>query len=168
MITRFDRYYRLARSDKCRQVVILLLLAGCTVACSSLTGGGGERPTATLAEQRTKVFVQALQAGDGEATCQMFSETIRPKMSPDKLALLVEQDERWAALRTYQSLQVCDWGVVMKNDGSYVLTQGLLRYQDGDVIFESTLRQDSDAVWRIYEFRLMLEMDPKPFGRCAR
>jgi hypothetical protein len=147
--------------------LLVLLLLGCIAVWFFTTrGGGGEPATASLAERITKDFTQALQTQDGEAAYRMFSEKVRPNMSKDKLASLVNTDQTWEPVKTYQNLTVCDWGLIMGQDGRHLVAQGLLHYRDGDIVFESNLLQDADTVWRVYTFRLLMDQEPKPFGRC--
>ena len=147
--------------------VVLLLLLGCIAVWFFTTrGGGGEPATASQAERITKEFVQALQTQDGEAAYRMFSEKVRPNMSKDKLASLVNTDKTWEAVKTYQDLRVCDWGLIMGQDGRHLVAQGLLHHKDGDMVFESNLLQDKDTVWRVYAFRLLIDKEPTPFGHC--
>jgi hypothetical protein len=148
-------------------LVLLFLLAGCLCAYSlTLGGGGGEPATAGVAERVTKQFVQALQARDVEMAYQMSSEQIRPTLPKDKYSLLLDTDESWAVFKDYRDLQVCDWGFFITSNGRMLSAQGLFHYAQGDIIFRSVLRKDSDSAWRIYEFRLEPDKEPKPFGHC--
>ena len=97
---------------------------------------------------------------------QMFSEKIRSETSKDDITRVLEANENRAIFGTYQSLEVCDWGLFMTDEGRVISAKGLLHYENGNVVFESDLRKDSDNVWRIYGFWLKSDIDPKPFGRC--
>jgi hypothetical protein len=147
--------------------VVLLLIAGCvTVWFFVFQGGGGEAASASVAERATKEFVQTLHDGDMEAGHRMLSEKIRSTTSTDDIAGIVRMDDNRVIFETYQSLQVCDWGLFMTGDGRFLSAKGLLHYEGGNIVFESNLHQDSNGVWRIYWFGLRREIDPKPFGHC--
>lgn len=148
-------------------IAVVLLVTGCiTVWFLILRGGGGEPATAGVAEWITRDFVQALHNGDMQAAHRMFSEKIRSEISIDDITRVLETEENQAIFRTYQSLEVCDWGLFTTSEGRVISAKGLLHHSSGDVVFESDLRQDSDNVWRIYGFWLKSDIDPKPFGRC--
>jgi hypothetical protein len=145
---------------------VLFLVVGCITVFLVLRGGGGEPATAYAAERVTRDFVQALHNGDLQAAHQMFSEKIRSETSKDDITRVLEANENRAIFGTYQSLEVCDWGLFTTSEGRVISAKGLLHYKNGDIVFESDLRKDSDNVWRVYGFWLESDIDPKPFGRC--
>jgi len=146
---------------------ILLILATCISVYFLMLGGrGGEPASANVAERVTKEFIQTLHDGDIEAAHRMFSEKIRPTTAIDDIIRFVRMDDNRVIFETYQSLQVCDWGFFITDDGRLISAKGLLHYESGDIVFESDSRQDSDGVWRVYGFWLEQEVEPKPFGHC--
>jgi hypothetical protein len=90
---------------------VLFLVVGCITVFLVLRGGGGEPATAYAAERVTRDFVQALHNGDLQAAHQMFSEKIRSETSKDDITRVLEANENRAIFGTYQSLEVCDWGL---------------------------------------------------------
>ena len=126
-------------------------------------GAGGEPANAATAERLTRALVQALHDGDAESAHEMFVEELRTVLTPGELATAFSET---AYVKGYESLDVCEFGLLGTQAGRMLVAKGLLHYGSGDVVFESTLRQDAGKEWRIYGFHLKPEEVPTPWGAC--
>lgn len=93
----------------------------------------------------------------------MFVEELRTVLTPGELATAWSGTEY---VKGYESLDVCEFGLLGTQSGRMLVAKGLLHYGSGDVVFESTFRQDADKEWRIYGFHLKPEEVPTPWGAC--
>ena len=144
--------------------LVALVVLSCITLWFVLTrGAGGEPANATTAERVTRALVQALHDGDAESAHAMFVEEFRTEQTPGDLATVFFETEY---IKGYESLDVCEFGLLGTQAGGMLVAKGLLHYSSGDVVFESTLRQDADKEWRIYGFHLKSEIVPTPWGAC--
>jgi hypothetical protein len=143
-----------------------VLLLAVTCACVwffTIYGVGGEGANARTAERVLGEFVEALQRGDVESAYQMFVEEVHQHQSLSEFETLLENDS--IPYKRYQSLEVCEFQVLLGNKGTILIAQGLLHYEGGDAVFTSRLRKES-GVWRIERFHIDTEVEASPWGAC--
>jgi hypothetical protein len=129
----------------------------------SLWGGGGEPATLAVAERVDQEFLQAIHNQQIDVAHAMLSEKFIPQISKEQFAKLIKQDEK--IFSTYKKFDVCDWGFFV-SDGRVITSSGLLYYEGGAIVVETSLHKDSDSVWRVQGFQFKSDIDPKPYGTC--
>ena len=127
-------------------------------------GGGGPNPR--TAERVTTAFVEAVQSGNRQAAQEMLVEEMRLQASPDDLVRWLEMDGSLPVIAEFEELEVCEFAIVSEKEGRLLASLGLLHYEGGVVVFGSWLRRGADFDWRVYDFRLLPELDTDPWGRC--
>lgn len=149
-----------------RGVILLLMLIIVGTGWLVLNGGAGEGANAFTAEKVLRQFLEAIKAGDFDSAHQMFTEEIRSQLSPAQMASDLRANTTLMNVITqYKDLQVCEWGLFLKNNTRYMTPQGLIHYSGGDIVFDGELRQDPDFAWRITLFSIT-NAEPKPWGAC--
>lgn len=144
-------------------VIVLCFSLGVGVFACVLFGEGGEPANLGVTTRVSQEFVGHIHKGQIELAHFMLSEKFSPPITKEQFEELVRQDEK--IFKTYQTLEVCDWGFFI-SDGRVIDASGLLHYEDGVIAFQISLHKDSDTVWRVQGFRFRPDVEPKPFGLC--
>ncbi|MCP4543129.1 MAG: hypothetical protein GY832_38945 [Chloroflexi bacterium] len=144
-------------------IVILICVA---VWFFAMRGAGGEPANAVTAERVTKEFVEALYNGDVESAYDMFDAEIHAQQSLDEFKTLLARDANFVTIEEYNNLKVCEFQLLFGNKGRVLVAQGLIHHENGEIFFSSSLREDSDKVWRVLGFHTDSDADTKPWGAC--
>lgn len=143
------------------------ILSICLIACMVIyfyvvRGNNGKQANTDTIQNVTQAFVVALYNNQFDSARDMFSEKLRASISMNDIESLAQEKP----ISDFQTLSVCEFAVNFGPEGRQIVGYGLLRYNNGTVIFESTLIQDTDSVWRIYGFYLRPNMNATPSGLC--
>jgi len=143
----------------------LLVVLACVAFYHFFIRGVSGEPANTDTVQRITVdFVSALQDKDFLTAKSMFSDKNRNSITIETLETLANE----SSIVTYQNLTVCDFEVFFGQSRKHLAGMGLIRYEGGLIVFESTLLQDPDGTWQLYGFYLKPEEDTTPWGACRQ
>ncbi len=145
-----------------------IVLIICLVACIGgylvfVRGVNGEPASADTIERATLKFITALHSNQLTAAHEMFSSKVRDNISMNDVQKLAEE----LPIQTFDSLRVCEFQVLWGSYGKQLTGYGLLQFSDGEVLFESSVLQDSDGKWQISGFYFRPDLTKTPSNACA-
>jgi hypothetical protein len=131
----------------------------------SLTGCGSGATTTTIADT-TRPVVEALHKGDIAAAMAGFLDTAQIPVDASQLesglTALAASDQ----IKTYKSLDVCEFGVMVGNGVQRYVGVGLLTHGAGRIRFQATVQKDSTGAWRLVGLFLNPAESTEPWGAC--
>ena len=138
-----------------------------TIACVSLyflfiRGVGGEPANASTIEKTVTGFVTHVQSEQFALVNEMLTDQLKMELSENNLRVLSAEE----MIANFKRLDVCEFQVFSKNEGKALVGYGLFYYGDEVTVFESTLLQGNDKIWRLSDFHLKPELDTTPWGGC--
>ena len=113
-------------------------------------------------ERVTLEFITALHGSQIAAAHEMLSEKIRDSITINDVKTLAEDH----AIKSFESLNVCEIEITSSSLGERLIGYGILRFSDGELIFDSSLLQDSDGKWHIGGFYLEPDLTSTPSKAC--
>jgi formylglycine-generating enzyme required for sulfatase activity len=114
------------------------------------------------AEKVTLEFITALHSNQIAAAHEMISEKIRDNISINDVKTLSEDP----AIKAFESLNVCEIKIASSKFGEQLIGFGILRFSDGELIFYSSLLQDSDGKWYTAGFYFEPDLTATPSNVC--
>jgi hypothetical protein len=70
-------------------------------------------------------------------------------------------------IEAFENLGVCEFQIVWGDYGKQLTGYGVLQFSDGEVLFESSVLQDSDGKWHMSGFYFRPDLTKTPSNACA-
>jgi hypothetical protein len=77
-----------------------------------------------------------------------------------------ERKTRSDPIKTYDSLTVCEFGVMSGNGVQRYVGIGLLKHGSGRIRFQSIIQKDENGAWRLVGLFLNPQESADPWGAC--
>jgi hypothetical protein len=129
---------------------------------NTTTSVNEESASKETVERVTLEFITALHSNQIAVAHEMLSENIRDSISMNDVKTLAEDH----SIKSFESLDVCEIKITSSNFGEQLIGYGIIRFSDGELIFDSSLLQDSDGKWHIGGFYLEPDLTSTPSNVC--
>jgi hypothetical protein len=108
--------------------------------------------------------VKALQDGDMDRIRLLLSDEVGAKGSSGEYIVDIGAAEATRMLEEDENLDICEF---QYGDHSMLTAMGLLQHDRQMAQFVSTLVEDDEENWRVYNFEIDPVVGPNPQARCA-
>ncbi|HQZ22852.1 MAG TPA: hypothetical protein PLW39_11360, partial [Thermoflexales bacterium] len=148
-------------------LTLLIVVIICGVAYAAIVGVGNNAASLPVAEKNTLDFIHSIQNDDAKTVISKMSSQTLSQVNETDLTTALMQLKSMTPISKFQSLKVCEWGVIGEVGGARGMSSaGLISYDGGTIRFISNLRQDAPDNWRVFGFFLRSDLPNTPWGAC--